>query len=523
MKFSFSWPCRITRHKATSQAAIAVACVFIAVVFARAVPAAAQVEFYVVQAGDSWASIAAGYNVPLETLWRANGVTNPATLAAGQRLFIPDAPSTGKALTFDGTTAVWQIALQSGNRLCAILGINGLDNAAEAAGIGLYAPDRREAVLNAVAGLPSPVAPPTPQPTPDRTPVPGPPLLQSRLGIQGYFAIPELMDQWLSRVTEAGFTWVKYQVDWRLIENPPDVYPTLSTLDAFMDDAQGRHLNVLLSIVKAPDWARSSTEGYGPPTDYDTLTDFVDFLAVRYKPRLDTIQIAFEIWNEPNTSREWAGAPLSAQDYVRLLAGAYVAIKAEDARYTVISAGLAPTGVNDGINSIDDRTFLRQMYQADLARVTDAVGVHPYGWANPPWLKCCGDPNSPLGYDNHPSFFFQNTIEDYRAIQAEYNDTNKKLWVTEFGWGTMEGTGAAIPANAPYFASITQQQQAQYIWQAYLMAQQWDYMGPMFLWNLNMATIPSVDPESAAYSLFLAPDQPRPAYILLRDAPKDDR
>jgi hypothetical protein len=162
------------------------------------------------------------------------------------------------------------------------------------------------------------------------------------------------------------------------------------------------------------------------------------------------------------------------------------------------------------------------MYDAELARVSDGVGVHPYGWSNPPSARCCGDPNSPPGYDEHPSFFFKDTIEDYRAIQVEYGDGVDKLWITEFGWGTVEGFGVPVPLGAPYFADISEQLQAEYVWQAYVMAQQWDYLGPMFLWNLNMVTIPGVDPEAAAYSIFSSVDNPRPAYELLRDAPKID-
>lgn len=484
-----------------------------------------QADFHIVEAADTWPGIAARYSIPLESLWRANGVTNPAQLSPGQRLFLEEVGYQQTVIVIEASTlAPWLAALRSGNTLSAVLAINGLNSSAEASGIGLYAPDRQDIIaqLASAPSTPPTLPPPTLQPQPNRTPVPGPPLVRSHLGIQGYFAIPEVMDQWMAKVTDMGFTWVKYQVDWRQLENPPDQYPTLSTLDAFMDDAQGRRLNILLSIVKAPDWARSTTEGSGPPADYGALTDFAKFLAGRYKNRLDTIQIAFEIWNEPNTLREWVGAPLSAKDYVNLLAGAYVAIKAEDMRYTVISAGLAPTGISDGVNSIDDREYLRQMFDADLARVSDGIGVHPYGWANPPSARCCGDPNTPPGYDEHPSFFFLNTIEDYRAMQLEYGDGADKLWITEFGWGTVEGFGVPVPPGAPYFTDITEQLQAEYVWQAYLMAQQWDYMGPMFLWNLNMVTIPSVDAEAAAYSIFSSIDNPRPAYELLRDAPKID-
>lgn len=362
--------------------------------------------------------------------------------------------------------------------------------------------------------------PPTPDLS-DEIIAPVVPLVQSRLGIQGHFGVAlDEMDRLLELVSTAGFSWVKNQIDWSENETPPDVYPELAHLDAFMDDAERRGLNVLLSIVKAPDWARSANDGYGPPDDYDQLYDFVTFLANRYRPRLDHIQIAFEIWNEPNTSADWAGAPISAREYVRLLAGASYSIRAQDTRYMIISAGLAPTGLNDGIIAVDDRAYLRDMYRAGVANYADAIGVHPYGWANPPWARCCGDPNLEPTHDDHPSFFFLDTIADYRAIQAEFGDSSRPLWATEFGWGTVEGLGIAVPEDAPYYAYVSERQQAEYILHAYVMAQSWDFMGPMFLWNLNVATILGYEPSQAAYSLLATLDRPRLAYIAIRDAPK---
>jgi hypothetical protein len=229
-----------------------------------------------------------------------------------------------------------------------------------------------------------------------------------------------------------------------------------------------------------------------------------------------------EVWNEPNLRREWNGAAMSGAEYVRLLSGAYQTIKSVDPRITVISAGLAPTGVTNEV-AIDDRLYLRQMYEAGLSIHTDVVGIHPYGWANPPEMRCCNDPNGPPTHNNHPTFFFLNTLEDYRAIQMEFGDSGRQLWATEFGWGTMEGLDMPAPDEQPFFAYVNQEQQSRYIRDAYLMAQQWDFMGPMFLWNLNVATLDGhVDPNQAGYSILIDINHARAAYNVLRDTPKTD-
>jgi hypothetical protein len=105
----------------------------------------------------------------------------------------------------------------------------------------------------------------------------------------------------------------------------------------------------------------------------------------------------------------------------------------------VVSGGLTSTGINDGVWAIDDRLYLRQMYDAGLRTYCDAVGIHPYGFANPPEVYYTGGDYDPgRGYDDHPSFFFRNTMEDYYQIMQANDDGVKRLWATEFGWGTVD-------------------------------------------------------------------------------------
>ena len=61
----------------------------------------------------------------------------------------------------------------------------------------------------------------------------------------------------------------------------------------------------------------------GPPSNLQDYADFVSALATRYRGR---IQI-YQVWNEPNLAREWAGNPPSPQQYTQLLKIAYPAIK----------------------------------------------------------------------------------------------------------------------------------------------------------------------------------------------------
>jgi len=497
-----------------------------------------QIDFYTVQDGDTWASIALRFGVAQNDVWKANGVVNPGQLASGQRLYIPN----GDAVSLDTSTLIFEVkqstsvqraALSSGNALINLLAFNGLSNSALALGQTLYAPDRRDDIQVAAA-TPEPTTPPTPEPAPtteetqeaDNEPVdiPEGALLRSHIGVQGHFLIDDTRRERLLDLAAYNieFGWVKQQVPWDQIEYGPDQYSDvmLDSLDKFVDDAFNRKVNIMLSIVKAPDWARSTTEEDGPPINYEDYNDFVKFIVLRYKGKIDAI----EIWNEPNLGREWRGGTLNGAEYVRLLAGAYNTIKTvyPEGNITVISAGLAPTGVNDGVTAVDDRTYFRQMYEAGVQNWADAIGIHPYGWGNPPWTRCCGDWGGAPTHNNDPTFFFLNTIEDYRAIQEEFGDGNRKLWATEFGWGTMDGLDRPIPEDSPFFAYVDQGKQADYIVEAFRMGQDMDFMGPMILWNLNIAIFQGSDNSQSGYSILELQDRPREAFRRLRDTPKVD-
>ena len=335
-------------------------------------------------------------------------------------------------------------------------------------------------------------------------------------GIQahGEHKLPQIV----SSVQDLGLGWVKQQVRWEQIEGTRDDYGW-SGLDTIVDAYNEAGFNVLFSVTAAPGWARGGKPGDGPPDDYRTFSEFMSALTAHFRGRVR----AYEIWNEPNVQREWEGARLSAADYVRLLAGAYQAVKAVDPGAAVVSGAPAPTGINDGILAIDDRVFLQQMYDAGLKDNCDAVGAHPYGFANPPDVYYAGgdfDPNR--GWDDHPCFFFRNTMEDYYQIMAAHGDGEKRVWATEFGWSTVDGMGTHFPPSPgqEYARDINQQQQADYIVRAYTWSGNWGHAGVMVLWNLNYWSAAGPWSEMAKYSIVRGDWSPRPAYSALRDMAK---
>ncbi len=427
---------------------------------------------HVVQPGENLFRIALQYNLPTAVVAAYNGITNPNMIFVGQKLRIPT-----------GGAAVAPTPAPAG-----------AENAQQAT----------EAAAPAEAGATS--APATP-----------PPNMAANVGF-AYGVQVHLPNQNMARVMqsaqELGVTWVKQQIDWALYE-PSEGAVNWAPIDEMVDAMDAAGMHILLTVTSAPSWARDSDQEKGPPVDYQTYANFVGQMAERYAGRVD----AYEIWNEPNLRREWnTPRGISAASYVEMLRLAYVAIKTADPEAIVVTAGLSPTGFNDGVNAIDDRVYLRQMYAAGVADWSDAIGAHPDGWANPPDSTCCRN-NRPAvpAWDDHPSFFFKETLNDYREIMVANGDSGTYIWATRFGWGSNDGLNVEPPPEYAFVTYTTLDEQSSYILRGFQLGRELGYVGPMFLWNLNFCMVVGQTGDQCLWSLLDPAGNPRPAYLALQD------
>src|SRR5258708_35508257 len=226
--------------------------------------------------------------------------------------------------------------------------------------------------------------------TPSVTPTPLPSLNNDLMGIQAYGYVGS--GDWgtlLDRSFFMGFKWVKIQLSWKELEPTKGQYTQQFEVirQNFFDTGRfrGYGYKIMLSLAKAPDWARPANargQNDGPPANPQDLIDFLNYVFQRFDmEHLDAI----EILNEANTSTEWTGAPITGAEYMKLFNPVYKAIRAKSPNIVVVSAGPAPAG------PVNDRQWLQQLYDAGLP-MSDrnfAVGVHPYGWGTPPDALCC--------------------------------------------------------------------------------------------------------------------------------------
>ncbi len=480
----------------------------------------AQETTYTVQRGDNLYRIALRFGTTVQKLAAANGIVNPNLIYVGTVLKIPggtggptpstpNAPSIGEYVVVRGDT-LFSIARRFNTTVSAIVAGNHIANPSL-----IYVGQKL-----AIAGAPASTTPNLPA-VPTTAPAVNPatpnntaPAVAFDFGIQVHMPHQNNKSAIAAQVQDLGMHWVKQQIEWKVYESARGNID-FSELDAIVAALEAQNLKILFSVVKAPDWARSTDQEDGPPTDFNDYANFVGALAARYKGRVQ----AYEIWNEQNLRREWNGQALSAASYVRLLQAAYTAIKTANPSAIVVSGAPAPTGVNDGVNAINDRTYLQQMYAAGLANYSDAIGAHPNGWANAPDSVCCNTVAN-LTHDDHRSFFFKHTLADYRNIMLDNGDSSTFIWATEFGWGTTEGLGVAPAAGYEFVAQTSLSQQALYITQAYQIGRSLNYVGPMFLWNLNFCPVTGANAEQCYWSILDPAGSHRPAYDAVKAMPK---
>jgi hypothetical protein len=288
---------------------------------------------------------------------------------------------------------------------------------------------------------------------------------------------PDTTGRDIGIVGGAGFGWLKVTVPWRSIEPNCKGCYSWDDLDRVVSAASAAGLKIMARVDHSPDWSRAVPAENGPPDNIGDYTDIVTRLVDRYRTGSPIGRIhAVEIWNEPNLDREWGGKPItrqSAREYLDLLMDAYKGAKEADPNVTIVTAGLSPTGTNNGQAQPDD-VYLDWLFRDGLKDYYDVLGAHGAGYGNAP--ETAPVPN---GQYTHPSFFFRR-VEQLRAIQEKYGDGGKQVWLLEFGWTTDQ----VNPSYSWY--AVTPQQQADYIVRAFQFARSsWTpWIGVMFLWTM---------------------------------------
>lgn len=329
-------------------------------------------------------------------------------------------------------------------------------------------------------------------------------------GIQAFmFWKPDIAQRDLRLIKEMGFSWVKQGFAWRDIEPFEGAEPDWWKPDQVVDQVEAAGLQLLVRLDRQPFWSQEEEEPpleNAPPADPEEFGRFCGAMAERYQGRI----AAYQVWNEPNLSREWGGEPPDPAAYTELLRVCYEAIKEADPEAIVISAGLAPTGTTPPA-AMPDTQYLQEMYDAGAAAYFDVLGANAPGYAAPPEMS----PEEAEAEYGHRFFTFRR-VEDLREIMVASGDAEKQIAILEMGWMLKQNIHEAY-----VWHGVTQAQQAEYLVRAYQYAR--EHWQP---WIGLMTTIYMADydwtqeNEQWWWSIVLPDGTPRPAYYALQEMEK---
>jgi hypothetical protein len=323
----------------------------------------------------------------------------------------------------------------------------------------------------------------------------------------------------LTLAKNAGMPWIRQQVRWMdLHDRSGAIY--WAELDNIVEDSNRQGVKLLISVVASPSWATDNgRNGLPNRANIPQFSFFMNEMAKRYRGRV----AAYQIWNEQNLAVENGGRVANAGLYMDVLVAGYQAVKSGDSAAIVVSGPPAATETNSPTIAISDLTFFRQMFADPRFRSHhDVIGVHAGGTSNPPDSMWPNRPGPGPNFVTSREFYFRR-VEDYRTLAVQAGLSDRKMWVTEFGWATRNNTRGYEFGN-----NISFETQAEWIVRAYQIARrEWSpWMGGMFLWNLNFAvpwTQLEGNPlhEQASFGVLNGDWSPRPAYTRLQAMPKD--
>jgi polysaccharide biosynthesis protein PslG len=256
-----------------------------------------------------------------------------------------------------------------------------------------------------------------------------------------YGVIPQapVTDASFERMKQAGVGTFRSFFPWSQLEPGPGEYD-FSITDPLVSGAAQQGIEVLPYLLATPPWL-AEREGHDcgdrcgllapdSPEGLDVWRDFLAAVVARYgpggdfwreHPDLPEVPIrAWQIWNEQNSPSFYAPRP-DVDSYARLVDVAERAIHERDPDAEVVLGGMFGTPLGGEAPAISATDYLQRLYSIFGSDPPfDAVGVHPYG--------------------AHTSKVAEQ-VEALRDVIERAGD-DARLWVTEMGWSSDEGSEA---------------------------------------------------------------------------------
>ena len=218
-----------------------------------------------------------------------------------------------------------------------------------------------------------------------------------------------------------GAGWVRVDVSWAVVQPDSRTAYDWSGTDRVVRAARDRGLRVLGILTYTPPWARAEgcTTFTCPPRDASEFAAYAGAVAGRYGDRV----AAYELWNEPNTSKFWTSPDPVA--YRALLRATVPRIEAAAPGKPVVLGGLAANPGGDGVVLAPD--FLTSACAEEACAGLAGVGYHPYTFPETA-VDSTADVTA-WQRMTQPSAWGE-PLDD---VMTQVGLDDRRLWLTEYG------------------------------------------------------------------------------------------
>ncbi len=300
----------------------------------------------------------------------------------------------------------------------------------------------------------------------------------------------------LDRLVEAGVEWVRIDLSWAMLQpEPGPEYSEWGTdrADLVVDMAADRGLEILATFWLTPGWANGGAGERAAPTDPEDYAAALAWAADHFGDRV----AAWEIWNEPNDPRFFAGADPAT--YASLLRASYRAVKDAEPEATVVFGG----------TSFNDTEWIEQVYAAGAGDHFDLMATHPYQGISDM------EPEAP----EDGTMYRLTHVRAVREVMARNGDEDKDIWFTEFGWSSHGVNGPDVPH---YKRGVSRQLQADYLARTlHLLADRYPYVTQVFWYRDRDSDRGS--PQLDNYGLLDSELRPKPVWERLQQELREER
>lgn len=314
-------------------------------------------------------------------------------------------------------------------------------------------------------------------------------------------------DRTVRMARDAGIVWAKQQFSWEEIEKRKNLFDW-DKPDQIVSAFEKYGLQIIARIDRPPAWARANKLlAQTPPDNPKDYGDFIDAFVRRYRGRIHFIQV----WNEPNISTEWGNRPVDPAGYLALLKIAYTRAKSADPAIRILSAPLAintpgePWDTDASLwSAMDDLRYLDALYRAGAKDYFDILSANAFGLRATP-----DEPPDPTRLN-----FARVALA--RKVMEQYGDTNKAVWVNEYGWNA---SPPDFEKEKLIWGRVTEQQQAEYTLRGITQARSdWDWIGVFNIWYFRQVGDVTPDRSDYYFRMVDVDFTPRLVYQRLKEA-----